>query len=146
MVSPAQSKAATIEMLRRRIADVPARSVGPSRPSLAALASEAPDPAPAPTADSPVADEPEAQPVATLRTLPVPGPLAELLPYGGLVRGSTVQVSGASSLQAGLLASVTGSGGWAAVVGRPSLGLLAAVEQGAALNRCAFSWGLKTVS
>ncbi|NKS56157.1 hypothetical protein GS504_01940 [Rhodococcus hoagii] len=126
-----------MEMLRRRIADVPARSVGPSRLSLAALASEPPDTEPPPTAPSRVADEPDARPAATLRTLPVPGPLAELIPHGGLVRGSTVQVSGVASLQAGLVAAVTGSGGWAALVGRPSLGLLAAVEMGAQLRRCA---------
>ncbi|GAB2640964.1 hypothetical protein GCM10027068_20780 [Prescottella soli] len=64
----------------------------------------------------------------------MPGPLADLLPHGGLVRGSIVEVSGVASLQAGLLASVTGSGRWAALVGRPSLGLLAAVEMGAALT------------
>lgn len=125
-----ESRAATIEHLRRRMAEIPARSAGPTRPSLAAL-----------TCTAPVSDagEPDSEqrPATSLRTLPVPRPLADLLPHGGLVRGSIVEVSGVASLQAGLLASVTGSGGWAALVGRPSLGLLAAAEMGADLRRCA---------
>lgn len=79
----------------------------------------------------------ERQQSTSLRTLPAPGPLAYLLPHHGLVRGSTVQVTGVSSLQAGLIATVTGAGGWAAMIGTPGLGLLAAVEMGAELRRCA---------
>ncbi|MEU2032255.1 hypothetical protein [Nocardia amamiensis] len=69
--------------------------------------------------------------------LPVPAALASLLPDGGLVKGSVVAYSGASSLLAGLLAAVTEDGGHAAVVGMPRLGLLAAVEMGAQLRRLA---------
>ncbi|MEV5837345.1 hypothetical protein [Nocardia sp. NPDC052112] len=69
--------------------------------------------------------------------LAVPPALAELLPDGGLVKGSVVAYSGASSLLAGLLAAVTEGGGHAAVVGMPRLGLLAAVEMGAQLQRLA---------
>nr|WP_280310810.1 hypothetical protein [Nocardia abscessus] len=69
--------------------------------------------------------------------LPVPAALAPLLPDGGLVKGSVVAYTGASSLLAGLLAAVTESGGHAAVVGMPRLGLLAAVEMGAQLRRLA---------
>ncbi|WP_280493122.1 hypothetical protein [Nocardia asiatica] len=43
--------------------------------------------------------------------LPVPAALAPLLPDGGLVKGSVVAYTGASSLLAGLLAAVTESGG-----------------------------------
>lgn len=71
------------------------------------------------------------------RLLPVPGPLAGLLPHGGLRRGTVVSLSGATSLLLGLLASVTGAGGHAAVVGRRRLGLLAASEMGARLPRIA---------
>ena len=67
--------------------------------------------------------------------LPVPEVLAELLPQRGLTRGSVVSVAGASSLMVGLIASVTAEGGWAAVVGRPSFGMLAALEMGADLRR-----------
>lgn len=71
--------------------------------------------------------------------LPVPAPLAELLPEGGLPKGAVVAYTGAHSLLSGLLAAVTGEGGHAAVVGLPRLGLLAAAEMGAQLSRLAFS-------
>ncbi|WQB72187.1 hypothetical protein SCD75_02685 [Prescottella equi] len=102
MAGPVESKADTIEQLRRRMAEIPARSVGPSRLSLAALSHEQHpvDPQQPPTAPA----------ASALRTLAVPGPLAELLPHRGLARGSTVHVSGAAALRAGLIASVTGSG------------------------------------
>lgn len=69
--------------------------------------------------------------------LPVPAALAPLLPDRGLVKGSVVSYSGAGTLLAGLLAAVTGPGGHAAVVGLPRLGLLAAAEMGARLDRLA---------
>lgn len=130
MTGPVESKTDTIEQLRRRMAEIPARSAGPSRPSLAALSPE-------PGAADPSPPETFARSTPSLRTLPAPGPIAELLPHHGLVRGSTVHISGAASLRAGLIASVTGSGGWAALVGSPDLGLLAAAEMGADLKRCA---------
>ncbi|MGV9634897.1 hypothetical protein ACWDO0_12000 [Nocardia rhamnosiphila] len=69
--------------------------------------------------------------------LPVPPALAPLLPEGGLVKGSVVAYTGAGSLLAGLLAAVTEPGGHAATVGLPGLGLLAAAEMGARLDRIA---------
>lgn len=98
-----------IAALRRRLAAVPGRGAG-------AHATEVARPAP---------------------VLAVPEPLAALLPRGGLVRGTVVTVSGASSLLLGLLASVTTEGGWVGVVGCPGLGLLAAAEMGADLGRVA---------
>ncbi|MGW0024378.1 hypothetical protein [Rhodococcus sp. NPDC003383] len=71
------------------------------------------------------------------RLLPVPEPLADVLPQGGLVRGSVVSVSGATSLLIGVLASVTAAGGYAAVIGHRRLSLLAAAEMGAQLQRVA---------
>ncbi|MFD6895446.1 hypothetical protein ACFWB0_12995 [Rhodococcus sp. NPDC060086] len=104
------SRAERIETLRRRISAVPAKG-------------EVSAPAPA---HSPVE-----------RLLPVPEPLVELLPRGGLVRGTVVSVSGSASLLLGMVAAVTAAGGHAAVIGQRRLGLLAAAEMGARLNRVA---------
>jgi len=77
------------------------------------------------------------------RRLAVPGPLGEVLPGGGLQRGSVVRVegaagSGATSLLLSLLAAATAAGEWAAVVdGDGVLGGLAAAEAGVALDRLA---------
>lgn len=138
MAGPVESKADTIEQLRRRMAEIPARSVGSSRPSLAALAREqhSTEPQQPPYAGLDVRVG-RSSSAPSLRTLPTPPPVADLLPHRGLVRGSTVHVTGAAALRAGLIASVTGAGGWAAVIGSPRLGLLAAAEMGADLQRCA---------
>jgi len=77
------------------------------------------------------------------RRLAVPGPLGEVLPGGGLQRGSVVRVegapgSGATSLLLSLLAAGTAAGEWAAVVdGEGVLGGLAAAEAGVVLDRLA---------
>jgi hypothetical protein len=134
-------RAATIERLRRRMAAIPARSASPAQPSLAALTCDPPA-ADVEASNFSVPPSTEAITRATqssmsLRTIPAPGPVADLLPHRGLVRGSTVHVAGAASLRAGLIASVTEAGGWAAIVGLPRLSLLAAAEMGAELRRCA---------
>jgi hypothetical protein len=72
-----------------------------------------------------------------VRALPVRVELAGLLPWGGLRRGSTVSVRGSTALLLALLAEPTAGGSWAAVVGMPNLGLLAAAEQGVAVDRLA---------
>ncbi|WP_235870498.1 hypothetical protein [Rhodococcus xishaensis] len=102
-----------LEYLRRRIAAVPGRG------------------------EAAVRREPRDE-TGAAQVLPVPDPLAALLPSGGLVRGSVVSVSGATSLLLGLLATVTAAGGHAAVIGHPRLGVLAATEMGAHLRRLAF--------
>lgn len=77
------------------------------------------------------------------RRLAVPGPLGDLLPGGGLQRGSVVRIeglrgSGATSLLLSLLAAASAAGEWAAVVdGEGTLGGLAAAEAGVALDRLA---------
>jgi hypothetical protein len=78
-----------------------------------------------------------AEPVslARERTLPVLPALSGLLPEGGLRRGSTVSVVGATSLALALLAGPSQAGSWCAAVGMPSLGLVAATEVGIALER-----------
>ncbi len=68
--------------------------------------------------------------------LPLPDSLAETLP-GSLPRGSVVVLSGARSLPLSMVAAVTAAGGYAAIVGQPDVGLLAAVEMGADLSRLA---------
>jgi len=73
--------------------------------------------------------------LARERTLPVLPALTDLLPEGGLRRGSTVAVSGATSLALALLAGPSQAGSWCAAVGLPSLGLVAAAEVGVALER-----------
>jgi hypothetical protein len=77
--------------------------------------------------------------LASERLLPVLGPLAPLLPDGGLRRGSVVSVSGSisppMSLALALLAEASRAGSWCAAVGVPSLGLAAAAELGIVLER-----------
>ena len=122
------TKAEKLEQLRRKMASIPARSDGtePATPSVMLRPVDEREPTPiVATAQS------------TLRMLPVPEPIGDLLPRGGLARGTVVSVSGANSVLIGLLASVTADGGHAAVIGMPTLGLLAATEQGADLSRIA---------
>lgn len=71
------------------------------------------------------------------QTLPAPESLAPLLPWSGLRRGSVVAVRGPTSLLFALLSAASAAGSWAAVVGRPDLGLLAAAEAGIAVQRLA---------
>ncbi|WP_179956680.1 hypothetical protein [Amycolatopsis anabasis] len=73
----------------------------------------------------------------TGRVLPVAAALRDLLPSAGLRRGSTVAVHGASSLLLALLAEATANGSWAAAVGMPDLGLVAAQELGVEVGRFA---------
>lgn len=76
------------------------------------------------------------------RGLPISGALESLLP-GGLRRGSVVTVDGstghgATSLALALAAGPSAAGAWTALVGFGSLGPLAAVELGLALERLVF--------
>jgi hypothetical protein len=69
--------------------------------------------------------------------LPVPPPLAALLPAGGLRRGSVVQVERSGALALALLGRASAEGAWCALVGLPTVGLLAAAELGLDLDRLA---------
>jgi hypothetical protein len=82
------------------------------------------------------------------RRIPVMGVLGELLPAGGLQRGSTVAVqglpgSGSTTVALTLAAAATAAGEWAAVVdlavspGTGTLGARAATEAGVDLERLA---------
>lgn len=80
--------------------------------------------------------------LAQQRVLPVVPELAGLFPEGGLRRGSTVTVGpagqpGTTSLALRLLAGAGAAGSWCAVVGAPDLGLVAASQLGAELERLA---------
>jgi hypothetical protein len=76
-------------------------------------------------------------PSGRVRMLPVHTDLSGLFPWGGLRRGSTVSVHGSTSLLLALLAEATAGDSWAAVVGMPDLGVLAAAELGVAVDRLA---------
>lgn len=73
----------------------------------------------------------------TRPVLPVRPDVAALLPAGGLPLGSTVTVDGSSRLLLTMLAAATEADSWAAVVGMPDLGLLAAHECDVVLERLA---------
>lgn len=83
-----------------------------------------------------VAAGPGGSPVAG-RVLPTRTELATVLPWSGLRRGSTVAVRGSVSLLLALLSEATSDGSWAAVVGLPGLGVLAAAEIGVEVGRLA---------
>ncbi|MCZ4587725.1 hypothetical protein O4328_29225 [Rhodococcus opacus] len=106
-------RAETIAALRRHIAAVPAR--GSANPAA--------------TADPTTQHKVEA--------LPVPDHLRPVVPRGGITRGTVVEMTGARGPVLSLVAAVTAAGGFAALVGMPSAGLLAALEQGANLERLA---------
>jgi hypothetical protein len=71
------------------------------------------------------------------RLLPVLPVVASVLPQGALRRGSTLAVTGSTSLVLALVAQASREGSWAAVVGLPGVGLLAAAQLGVDLSRLA---------
>lgn len=75
--------------------------------------------------------------LADERLLPVPAAFRELVPGGGLRRGSTVSVRGSVALALALVAAASAAGSWVAAVGLPHLGVVAAAEAGIALERFA---------
>lgn len=79
--------------------------------------------------------------LAAERRLEVCAPLTGLFPGGGLRRGSTVAVTGASpgvtALALALLAAASAAGSWCALAGAHDLGLLAAAQLGVCLDRLA---------
>lgn len=98
--------------------------------------------APAPVALVPdLPDGPLEQPGTGIITserppMAVPPPLAPILPEG-LRRGGTTVVTGSASLVLAMLAHACAGGAWAAVVGQPTIGLLAAAQAGVSLDRLA---------
>lgn len=74
--------------------------------------------------------------VVTRPVLAVPPALVGLFPAGGLALGTTVVVRGSRAVLLSLLAATTQQS-WAAVVGMPDLGMLAAAECGVETGRLA---------
>jgi hypothetical protein len=74
----------------------------------------------------------------TTGLLPVDPQIAPLLPWRGLKRGTTITAAGSTSLLMLLLAgAMRGTGSWAAIVGMPQFGMLAAAELGVDMDRVA---------
>ncbi|MFF1528862.1 hypothetical protein [Cellulomonas sp. NPDC058312] len=117
----------------------------PASPSGPVAVPDLPAP-PGPPVGAPSTPPPATAPVRASRgsvlltdrpPLAVPPALAPLLP-DGLRRGSTTAVLGSTSLVLAMIAAAcTAREAWAAVVGQPSLGLLAAAQSGVALDRLA---------
>lgn len=81
-------------------------------------------------------NEPHAGSTPEDSLLPIPESLAGLLPRG-LPRGAVAVLTGARSLSLSMVAAVTKAGGYAAIVGDPRAGVLAAAEMGADLGKLA---------
>jgi hypothetical protein len=111
-----------------------------SEPALSALASSAPalaspvlaSPAPALSA---LASQALASQVLASPGLPVLPVLRELLPRGGLARGSVLTVAGFGLLSLALLAGASAAGAWCGIAGIPEAGVLAAAALGLDVDR-----------
>ncbi|MCC8930486.1 hypothetical protein [Rhodococcus sp. I2R] len=133
-------KATQLDVLRRRMATVPGGRRDHAPTDLPTIT--APEPA-APTASSTdLAGEPDdLEPLSgavrgkTLRTMPVPPPLAALLPRRALARGTAVTVTGAGSMLIALVAEASAAGHHVALIGQPRLSLLAVHEHGGDLAK-----------
>jgi len=71
----------------------------------------------------------------TVPVLPVLPPLRELLPRGGLARGSVVTVAEFGLLALALAAGASADGAWCGIAGVPEAGVLAAAGLGLAAER-----------
>lgn len=69
--------------------------------------------------------------------MPALSALRELLPRGGLVRGSVVSVAEFGVLALALLAGASADRAWCGIAGVPVAGILAAAELGLDLGNCA---------
>lgn len=90
------------------------------------------------TAPAAPAEEPPSEALPSELLLPVPAGLEPLLPWGGLRRGSAVQVSGSRSVLLAIAAAAANAPGqdlWCAVMAMPDVGLAAAAEAGLDLSR-----------
>lgn len=126
VLARAEQRTGTAAWVRRPPADQHAGA----RPANPADRSETAEPTTAADARSTPLD-----PGTHARLLPVHDSLAGLLPSGGLERGGTLVVGGSTSLVLALLAEASRAGGWAAFVGLPRVGVLAAHELGLDLAR-----------
>ncbi|OZE92936.1 hypothetical protein CH299_28940 [Rhodococcus sp. 14-2686-1-2] len=140
-------KTAQLDALRKRMAAIPGRrDHAPSDlpteqgPLAAVPASTRERPTIPAVDDEPVAGRDALTPAVsarTLRTLPVPLPLAELLPHRALARGTAASITGAGSVLVGLVAAASAAGHHVAIIGQPKFGLLAVHEHGGDLSKIA---------
>ncbi|OZD12086.1 MULTISPECIES: hypothetical protein [Nocardiaceae] len=140
-------KTAQLDALRKRMAAIPGRrdhaptDLPAEQVPLAAVPASTREPSMIPAVDDePPADRDTRSPAVrarTLRTIPVPLPLAELLPHGALARGTVASVTGAGSVLVGLVAAASAAGHHVAIIGQPKFGLLAVHEQGGDLSKIA---------
>ncbi|OZD60783.1 hypothetical protein CH263_20020 [Rhodococcus sp. 06-1059B-a] len=136
---------AQLDALRRKMAAIPGRrDHAPTDPQVQQVPLTPVPVAATPTPTRTVVDKAEGgdkltSPVRTrtLRTIPVPLPLAELLPRGALARGTALSLTGAGSILVGLVAAASAAGHHVAIIGQPKLGLLAVHEQGGDLAKIA---------
>lgn len=130
-------KSAQLDVLRRRMATVPGRRdhAPADLPTITAPKRVQPIDRVTPVVD----DDPEPLTAAvrgkTLRTMPVPPPLADLLPRGALARGTAITVTGAGSILIALIAEASAAGHHVALIGQPRLSLLAVHEHGGNLAK-----------
>jgi hypothetical protein len=125
-------KAEQLAALRRSMAAIPGRrDHAPTEPVDASLF--APSRPTAPPADEQTLSGPVRS--QTLRTIPTPTPLSELLPRGALARGTAISITGAGSILVGLVATASAAGHHVALIGQPKFGLLAVHEQGGDLSK-----------
>ena len=131
-------KSAQLDVLRRRMATVPGGRRDHAPADLPTIAT--PDRVePLDRVTPGVDDDPEPLIAAvrgkTLRTMPVPPPLAALLPRRALARGTAITVTGAGSMLIALIAEASAAGHHVALIGQPRLSLLAVHEHGGDLAK-----------
>ena len=131
-------KSAQLDVLRRRMATVPGGRRDHAPADLPAIAP--PDRVESLDRITPVVDDdPEPLTAAvrgkSLRTMPVPPPLAALLPRRALARGTAITVTGAGSMLIALIAEASAAGHHVALIGQPRLSLLAVHEHGGDLAK-----------
>lgn len=83
-----------------------------------------------PPPPAPAVMSPAVMPAAAPAVLPVLPGVRELLPRGGLARGSVVAVAGFGLLCLALLAAASADGAWCGIAGIPEAGVLAAAGLG----------------
>ncbi|OZC62785.1 hypothetical protein CH267_00025 [Rhodococcus sp. 06-621-2] len=146
-------KTAQLDALRKRMAAIPGRRDHAPTDLPAEPATLTPIPASTPKVPTATTDNgdrgPGVEPAVgsdaltpsvrgrTLRTIPVPLPMAELLPHGALARGTAASVTGAGSVLVGLVAAASAAGHHVAIIGQPKFGLLAVHEHGGDLSKIA---------
>lgn len=132
-------KAAQLAALRRQMASIPGRrDHAPTELPEATETAQQTSVEVSGTASAETgADEPltAALRARSLRTIPTPTPLSELLPHGALARGTALSITGAGSVLVGLVATASAAGHHVALIGQPKFGLLAVHEHGGDLSR-----------